>query len=576
MILVLKVVSLALASCVDIKQASRVGRHASQRTGLDARLVTGASLAHASGEAPGILKALAAVLLAHGSPSVAWQFFRLYRNTVSLPSSPSISRDAAARTSIVMQSEDLLSCPVPELIDSILAPDSTVPLSRENVPGIITRVGDWARLPANSRGYPRSDEQSEKLKKVQRVYETLSRQGFLPSYGSAANSMRLLSDKSTFSEEDMRTALDVKDLSIENVVAVEDAPFAPFALAYLVAIFGLDVYGNFALATFFDTVFVLFIFASLLDTLALQGAVGIAFRRLTNPSYEESVVRHEAGRLLTSYLLGGPALSCKMDAASALTARDFDLVREGVPVPDPEIRNVLKSGELVRPVMDRVATVGMSGVAAEAMVDGSKSRAGNAAFQSLREVFKAADAARIEKAGTGEKQAMFRDSDVCQCRWGFTQATILLKNYRATYNALVLKMKTGITLGEAMIFIEEALEESGETPPPRSIPAMAPTTSSAENIAQAEAEAVVNEVRAKSAQLLLLENEELDLKLEESQERINLSQLKVQKKSENADEELDAKIEMTKLTLEKLALARERKQLEIEKCKLEEQIAKKR
>mmetsp|Transcript_416 Transcript_416/g.813 ORF Transcript_416/g.813 Transcript_416/m.813 type:complete len:598 (-) Transcript_416:283-2076(-) len=182
------------------------------------------------------------------------------------------------------------------------------------------------------------------------------------------------------------------------------------------------------------TVLPLTLGALAVDKVALNGAGFEAAYRLVAPQYREKVVRHEAAHFLTAYLLGCPVESCYISAADAL--KDPRLSGQaGVMFFDSELNEQMKKGKLTSSSVDRFSIIVMAGIAAEARHYG-QAEGGSSDEQAIVSFLSSLGASNnpsSPRLGSSWDLGRIRD----QARWGVVQASLLIEEHQASYEALV-------------------------------------------------------------------------------------------------------------------------------------------
>ena len=178
-----------------------------------------------------------------------------------------------------------------------------------------------------------------------------------------------------------------------------------------------------------------------LDKLLVNGAVFETATRIFMPEYTDKIRKHEAGHFLFAYLLGCPVEGCVLSTWAALNDARFGgkrtTVNAGTSFFDPNLSDEINGRKpLTRSSIDRYSIIVMGGIAAEALNFG------------------------IADGGAGDEMALVSflsnlnprsggamtwniDSIKNQARWGALQAVLLLREYRACYDALVDALERG-------------------------------------------------------------------------------------------------------------------------------------
>ena len=199
-----------------------------------------------------------------------------------------------------------------------------------------------------------------------------------------------------------------------------------------------------------------------LDQVLVNGAVAETIVRTVLPEYRRKILRHEAGHFLCAYLMGCPVEGCVLSAWAALEDRRFGgratSVSAGTSFFDRDLAEQMNGVRpLERSSIDRYTVVVMAGIAAEA-VNFGRADGGAGDEQALVQFLSS-----VNPRGGGAK-AWDANRIRTQARWGAMQATLLLKEYEASYEALVDALERGWDLGQCIYAIESAARENGEGP----------------------------------------------------------------------------------------------------------------
>lgn len=277
--------------------------------------------------------------------------------------------------------DELLAGPVTKLIEELSSLDSGLIISSSSAATCLDKVCTYAETADASK-----DEiaiQDDLL----RTYSALHRKGLFRGFGSCADSLPAL-------------PRDVSPKDQEELTGLPTSAFEPS------------------------------------NDIKLASIVGIADRN--------SVIRHEAGHLLTAYLFGNPIQSCVLDGKSVRKNGQFSSMQAGTVFFDPQFGKGMSSGKVTAKDIDRYSIVVTAGIAAEAMAIGS-AEGGAADIAALQQLFtllvKSWDPQRIQS----------------QIRWGTTQAFLLLREHKDAYNALCEVLEKGGSMGSAITAIENAL-----------------------------------------------------------------------------------------------------------------------
>jgi len=199
-----------------------------------------------------------------------------------------------------------------------------------------------------------------------------------------------------------------------------------------------------------------------LDKLLVNGAVSETAMRTVMPEYRKKILRHEAGHFLCAYLLGCPVEGCVLSSWAALQDSRFGgratTVSAGTSFFDRDLSEEMNGQRpLSRSSIDRYSVIVMGGIAAEAINFGRADGGAGDEMALVRFL------SSINPRGGG---AVAWDSEriKSQARWGALQAVLLLRTYKASYDALVDALERGGNLGECIYAIEKAATDSGEKP----------------------------------------------------------------------------------------------------------------
>jgi len=199
-----------------------------------------------------------------------------------------------------------------------------------------------------------------------------------------------------------------------------------------------------------------------LDKLLVNGAVFETATRTVMPEYRKKILRHEAGHFLCAYLLGCPVEGCVLSSWAALQDARFGgrstSVSAGTSFFDRDLSEEMNGQRpLSRSSIDRYSVIVMGGIAAEAINFGRADGGAGDEMALVRFL------SSINPRGGG---AVAWDAERIknQARWGALQAVLLLRIYRASYDALVDALERGGNLGECIYAIEKAAADSGEKP----------------------------------------------------------------------------------------------------------------
>ncbi|XP_020270119.1 uncharacterized protein LOC109845292 [Asparagus officinalis] len=160
------------------------------------------------------------------------------------------------------------------------------------------------------------------------------------------------------------------------------------------------------------------------------------------PPYRRRVLVHEAGHLLTAYLMGCPIRGVILDPIVAMQMGIQG--QAGTQFWDEKLENELAEGRLSSTAFDRYCMVLFAGIAAEALVYG-------------------------EAEGGENDENLFRSISVLlrpplsisqmsnKARWSVMQSYNLLKYHKRAHRAAVKALESGHSLGVVIRRIEEAM-----------------------------------------------------------------------------------------------------------------------
>ncbi len=279
------------------------------------------------------------------------------------------------------------------------------------------------------------------------MYRALKENGVLNVFGAASNGNILAQGSKTITPTllEQITGLSMISLTPQptNTLLIAGATFA---LAE----------GIFSIFTGVDLNFLIFftLFLAFLDKLLVNGAVFESITRFAMPEYRRKILRHEAGHFLAAYLLGCPVEGCVLSSWAALSDSRFGgrrtTVSAGTSFFDPSLSDEINGRKpLTRSSIDRYTIIVMAGIAAEALNFG---RADGGAGD------EAALIGFLSNLNPKSGGAVSWDLEGIknQARWGALQAVLLLKEYSASYDALVEALEAGGNLGECVYAIENA------------------------------------------------------------------------------------------------------------------------
>lgn len=311
------------------------------------------------------------------------------------------------------------------------------------------RVAEEGSINLGAMEYPPT---SPARTEMTEMYKLLKSTGQLTAYGAAADGKYpALGTKNV-------TPILLEKITGLSMTSLTPKPTNTLLLAG-VALAVLE--GIVSVGTGIDLNFMIFatLFMAFLDKLLVNGAVFETATRIFMPEYTDKIRKHEAGHFLCAYLLGCPVEGCVLSTWAALNDARFGgkrtTVNAGTSFFDPNLSDEINGRKpLTRSSIDRYSIIVMGGIAAEALNFG------------------------IADGGAGDEMALVSflsnlnprsggamtwniDSIKNQARWGALQAVLLLREYRACYDALVDALERGGELGECVYAIETAIKENG-------------------------------------------------------------------------------------------------------------------
>ncbi|CAM8952030.1 unnamed protein product [Rhodiola kirilowii] len=275
---------------------------------------------------------------------------------------------------------------------------------------------------------------ADDMKLVSKAYAFLKERGFLPSFGKCRNIVLEGQRDVTPAVIKASTGLDVSKLSPKkwglsgssSVVLVAFLAGTSILLSQ-----GIDIRPN--LAAILGLAF--------MDSIFLGGSC-LALISSYWPPFKRRILVHEAGHLLTAYLMGCPVRGVILDPIVAMQMGIQG--QAGTQFWDEKLESELAEGRLSGTAFDRYCMVLFAGIAAEALVYG-------------------------EAEGGENDENLFRS--IClllepplsitqmsnQARWSVLQSYNLLKWHKSAHRAAVKALETGASLSIVIRRIEEAL-----------------------------------------------------------------------------------------------------------------------
>ncbi len=184
-------------------------------------------------------------------------------------------------------------------------------------------------------------------------------------------------------------------------------------------------------------------FSYICDLLFFKGSIFESLIQTFNPSQKRKKIHHEAGHFLISYLCGLPVRRCVIAPFESMDFPELDSVA-GTIYYDSILNSQIQDGKVDRSSINRASVVIMAGIAAEAWKYG-KAEGGVMDESSLFELL------------TTIQPPWSIDRVKSQARWAVLQSLILLREHKDSYNALVLALERGCSMGECIEVIEDHL-----------------------------------------------------------------------------------------------------------------------
>ncbi|KAK4263356.1 hypothetical protein QN277_028779 [Acacia crassicarpa] len=278
---------------------------------------------------------------------------------------------------------------------------------------------------------------ADNMKLVANAYRFLKDRGFLPNFGKCRNIVLDGPRNITPDVVKSSTGLEVSKLAPTKwgLSATSSAVLIVFfsGASFLVSQ-GIDIRPN--LAAILGLAF--------LDSIFLGGTC-LAQISSYWPPYRRRILIHEAGHLLTAYLMGCPIRGVILDPIVAMQMGIQG--QAGTQFWDEKVANDLAEGRLDGSAFDRYCMVLFAGIAAEALVYG-------------------------EAEGGENDENLFRG--ICllldpplsvaemsnQARWSVLQSYNLLKWHKSAHRAVFKALESGATLSVVIRRIEETIYSS--------------------------------------------------------------------------------------------------------------------
>ncbi|XP_010260608.1 PREDICTED: uncharacterized protein LOC104599679 [Nelumbo nucifera] len=275
---------------------------------------------------------------------------------------------------------------------------------------------------------------ADDMKLVGSAYAFLRDRGFLPSFGKCRNIVLEGPRDVTPTVLKSSTGLEVSKLSPKKWGLSGSSSFVLVVflggISYLLSQ-GIDIRPNLAAI----------LGLAMLDSIFLGGCC-LAQISSYWPPYRRRILVHEAGHLLTAYLLGCPIRGVILDPIVAMQMGIQG--QAGTQFWDEKLENELAEGRLSTAAFDRYCMVLFAGIAAEALVYG-------------------------EAEGGENDENLFRSISVLlqpplsiaemsnQARWSVLQSYNLLKWHKHAHRAAVKALESGGSLSVVIRSIEEAM-----------------------------------------------------------------------------------------------------------------------
>jgi hypothetical protein len=194
---------------------------------------------------------------------------------------------------------------------------------------------------------------------------------------------------------------------------------------------------------------------ALADQILVSGAIFETGLKIIRPEMTKRITKHEAGHFLCAYLLGCPVEGVVLSTWAALQDARFGGrstgVSAGTSYYDIQLSEQIAGVEpLTRESIDRFSIIVMGGIAAEALEFGRAD--GGAGDEEALVRFLRSLNPRSNNAVLSWSPELIRN----QARWGATQAVLMLKEYKPSYDALVDALERGGDLGTCIVAIENA------------------------------------------------------------------------------------------------------------------------
>ena len=311
------------------------------------------------------------------------------------------------------------------------------------------RISDESSIQLGANEYPPTSPARMDMTKM---YSVLQKSGNLQVFGAAADGKYPAQGTKNV------TPILLEKITSLSMVSLTPKPTNTLLLAGAALAF---LEGVVSLSTGIDLNFLIFftLFLGFLDKLLINGAVFETATRMAMPEYTNKILKHEAGHFLCAYLLGCPVEGCVLSTWAALNDPRFGgratTVNAGTSFFDPSLSDQINGREpLTRASIDRYSIIVMGGIAAEALNFG---RADGGAGDEMALVSFLTNL----NPRNGGAVSWNVDSIKNQARWGALQAVLLMREYKACYDALVDALERGGDLGDCVYAIENAAKING-------------------------------------------------------------------------------------------------------------------
>lgn len=296
--------------------------------------------------------------------------------------------------------------------------------------------------------------ESAARKEMTAMYDTLRDQNHLRLYGAVSTTEPLAAGSHSVPPELMEQILGLPMLAL-----TPQATNTIWIAGVLTAT--VEAFISFTSGVNFNVLVLLTLLSAVFDKILLNGAIFETYIKLFSPGVQQKILKHEANHLFTAYLLGCPVEGIVLSAWAALQDRRFGSrqVTAGTSFFDPELSKAINSGgqRLTRALIDRYSIIVMAGIAAEADQFG---RADGGAGDEMALVAFLSQLNGNQRGATTWDAAAIKN----QARWGALQATLMMREYKPAYDALVDALEAGGKLGDCIYAIEKAARDHNLKP----------------------------------------------------------------------------------------------------------------